>query len=693
VDSRPPISRWILVGALAVFLVYALNFFNFFVDDEGIPLVYAHNLIRGRGLTYTAIEGRIEGYSDFLHVLIDAVLLLVVRALHWRRVSTFFVGDGLALAAGVGTVGVVFATLRRSPAVAAPGAVAGLSFLALSGPLAVWSCSSLETVPFTFFLSLLMYGLVGGAHAPESRRFDWLVVAGAVAAILDRLDGPVYTGALIGAFLVVSSASRRRTIYRRVVLPVTAALILYHGWRIWYFEDVLNMPLYAKVMYKFTLTGNIVTKSARQPYWLEFVRLYGWPAVLLAIAAAAYAAWRERTARPLLIALATLTLYVSFVGDWMFGFRFFAHLMPMAAVTVALAISVIGHARPRVAWAAALAVVIWCTTSATAFERRYEAVEEKPSWWRSRALDERALFGSYYSIYEAARDRIGSGVKVSYNQAGFLPFMLELENIDTLGICSRFYAEMPTRDVFFTEVGRYSPLTDAHAINAAQAYLLYQDVPFLIERRDLLFKANGGRVPGTVMNGYYAITSDAASADVIYQRTDRDASEYRRNPRIFFENLAHVAYLRSASINGEVIAPKAMVSRLPFLRQDIAHVGLPHGHYVLDATFADGDVDVSEIDVARIASDAHVVMTLELRSADGTSRDVERIEVAGGVPREFVSRLPGPVKVNRLVLRIDGGTTADASVWLTDMRVQGQSAALAHYIQDRLSFGPARKAP
>lgn len=682
-----------LVGALAVFLVYALNFFNFFVDDEGIPLVYAQNLIRGRGLTYTAIEGRIEGYSDFLHVLIDAVLLLVVKALHWRRISIFFVGDTFALAAGLGTIGVVFATLRRSPAVAAPGAVAGLAFLALSGPLAVWSCSSLETAPFTFFLSLVMFGLVGGTHAADSRWFDRLVVGAGVAAILDRLDGPVYAGTLIAAFLVLATASRRRQMYRRIIVPLAAATVLYQGWRIWYFEDLLNMPLYAKVMYKFALNGNIVTKATRQPYWLEFVGVYGWPAVLLAIAAAAYAAWRERSARPLLIALAMSALYVSFVGDWMFGFRFFAHLMPAAAVTVAVAISVIGGTRPRAAWAAALAVVIWCTASATAFERRYETVEEKSSWWRSRGLDERGLFGPYYSIYEAARDRIGKGLKVSYNQAGFLPFMLEFENIDTLGICSRFYAEMPTRDVFFTEVGRYSPLTDAHAINAEQAYLLYQDVPFLIERRDLLIKANGGRVPGTVMNGYYAITSDTASADVIYQRTDRDASEYTRNPRIFFENLAHVAYLRSANINGERIAPKAMVSRLPFLRQDIAHVALPRGRYTLDVTFAGADVEVSELDVARIASDTHEVMTLDLRSADGSSRDVERIEVAGGVPREFVSRLASPVKVNRLVLQIDGDTTADASVWLTDMRVQGQSAALARYIRDRLSFAAVPKAP
>ena len=37
---------WI-IGAVSVFVCYALNFLYFFVDDEGIPLVYAQNLLRG----------------------------------------------------------------------------------------------------------------------------------------------------------------------------------------------------------------------------------------------------------------------------------------------------------------------------------------------------------------------------------------------------------------------------------------------------------------------------------------------------------------------------------------------------------------------------------------------------------------------------------------------------------------------
>jgi hypothetical protein len=679
-----------LFGALAIFLLYALNFFYFFVDDEGIPLVYAQNLIRGRGLTYSAIEGHIEGYSDFLHVLFDALLLLIVKAMHWPKITVFRVGDAIGLLAGLGTVTLAFLTMRRAPAVRAPGAVAGLALLALSGPLAVWSCSSLETVPFTFFVALMLFGLVAGGQAPDSRRLDRVVLGAGVAAVLERLDGPIYVAALIAAFAIASSATRRADMMKRIVWPLVAACVVYHGWRIWYFRDLLNMPLYAKVMYKLKWSANAVTKSPLRPYWVRFSEVYGWPAVAIAGAAAAYAARHEQTARPVLLAFVCLAAYVSYVGDWMFGFRFFVHLMPVAALMMAFAVSVAFGNRRGAAWTAAIAVVVWCGVAATAFERQYEAAEEKQSWWRERSLDERRLFGTYYSTYEAVRDGIGAGTTVAFSQAGFVPFMLELENVDTLGICSRFYAEMPTRDIFFTEVGRYSPFTASRSINAEQAYLLYHDVPFIIERRDLLWKAHAGRVPDAIMGGYYAAIPSGATGDVIYRRTDRDASEYKTNPRLFFENVAHVSYLRSAAVNGQAVPRSSIVRSLPFLREDTGNVVMVHGRYTLDLQFGAPDVEVSELDLNLAVADAPVVITLDLRSADGFARHIARFDLAKATPREFMERLPVPVMASRLSVQIDGPVDSNMSIWLTDLRVQGQTAELARYIRERLRFEPSQ---
>ena len=86
-------------AAMSVFAVHALNYLYFFVDDEAIPYVYAQNVLHGKGLVYNAIEGRVEGYSDFLHIWIATANLAPLRrwpisssaslapSMRWRRCS------------------------------------------------------------------------------------------------------------------------------------------------------------------------------------------------------------------------------------------------------------------------------------------------------------------------------------------------------------------------------------------------------------------------------------------------------------------------------------------------------------------------------------------------------------------------------------------------------------------------------
>ena len=106
------------------------------MDDEGIPFVYAQQLLNHHGLVYSSVaDGRVEGYSDFLHVLTGAAVLGLTRALDWPKISVFFLGKCLALAAAVATLLIVFATLRRLKVVTVPGATAGLAFLGPVGAI------------------------------------------------------------------------------------------------------------------------------------------------------------------------------------------------------------------------------------------------------------------------------------------------------------------------------------------------------------------------------------------------------------------------------------------------------------------------------------------------------------------------------------------------------------------------------
>jgi hypothetical protein len=677
---------WIIV-AIAIFLGYALNFLYFFVDDEGIALVYAQNLLRGRGLIYSALEGPVESYSNFLQVWLDALFLGATHLIGWPKLAVFFVGKAAALAAAAACIAVTYLTMRRLPGVTDSGAVSGLAVLALSGPLALWSCSSMETASFALLVSLLTFALVAGTYTPQPHPFDRLAAVAAVLVGLDRIDGLLFSAALIGAFAMFADHSRRKALAVRVMVPAIAVLALYHGWRLWYFGNVLNLPLYAKVLYKLRPQGRLLIKAPPLPYGLRFVQLYGWTAILAVAAAVAVAVRRHRPLRPPVLACAILATYVCVVGDWMFGLRFFVALMPLIAIVASLAISVLFGTRRMLGWIVALAIVAWAAVSARAFERQYESATSAVSWLRQPTFDAGRFFGSYYGLLEVAQAHIGAGQKVAYNQAGFLPFMLNLENIDNLGICSRFYARLPAQDLFFTEVGHYAPLTAHASIGAEEAYLLDQDVPFVIQRGDLLRGANDGHVPAELMGGYYRILArDPFDNDVIYQRTARDASAYKTNPHLFFENLAHTAYVQRAVVNQRVVAPDDIAAAFPFLRESTGSV-MAAESFEIDLQFALKDMQVSELDINDIRAHHHAAaVSLELLSAAGVAQYHLAFALSTGEARGVFERLPAPVKASRLVLRITTAPGERTRVSISDMRVQGQSPVLARYIRKTLRF-------
>src|SRR5437868_2564788 len=47
----------LLAASAVVFVIHALNYLYFFVDDEGIPFVFARHLLQGKGLVYNSFEG------------------------------------------------------------------------------------------------------------------------------------------------------------------------------------------------------------------------------------------------------------------------------------------------------------------------------------------------------------------------------------------------------------------------------------------------------------------------------------------------------------------------------------------------------------------------------------------------------------------------------------------------------------
>src|SRR4029078_4706861 len=134
----------------------------------------------------------------------------------------------------------VTARTLRAQQVALPGVCAALLFLSLSGPLAVWACSSLEAVTFALVTTAF-------AAALMTRASRAAMLLGA-AAILLRIDGPIYVGA-IGLAIAVAMPETRASA-RRAALPIALVAVTYHAWRLWYLRAIPSAPVAAQVLFR-----------------------------------------------------------------------------------------------------------------------------------------------------------------------------------------------------------------------------------------------------------------------------------------------------------------------------------------------------------------------------------------------------------------------------------------------------------
>ncbi len=411
------------------------------------------------------------------------------------------------------------------------------------------------------------------------------------------------------------------------------------------------------------------------------MRLYGlWAAGVLAVAAAIVAR-RSPAARTATVALVILGLYVQLVSDWMFGWRFVVALLPLAAILIATAI---GRAPRRIAWIAAALTIVWCGAVASAFASTYVSSEKKPLFWAEPRGGQAAWLGRYYDVVTVGRGLIHRGARVAYNQAGLLPYLLDVENVDDLGICSGFVARLPTTDVYYTGVGRYSPLTDQPVLRTAQAYLLYQDVQFVIAPLDLLVKANHDGVPDAILDDYFTrIPSDALHQNVIYRRSAKPAGDYRRDSTLFAENLAHTSRLLRADIGGRQIDSDRIGPDLPMFRE-LTTARTFTGDLRIDLAFARRNEDAHAFYVSAITSNVPLTLTLSLSDDQGrqTLRKVYALESG---TRGVFDRFPAAAPAVAMTLDFDVPGTDD-TVTIADVRLEGQSAALKAYLSRNLRF-------
>lgn len=182
---RPLSLRFVAVPFL-LYLLHALLFGGWIVDDAGISFVYARNLAAGHGLVAQPGLPPVEGFSNFLWVLLLAPLLAV-------RLFDPVLTPKLVSAA---LVAASFLLLHRSLVRLDPAgrtvSLVTLSLLALNTSFVVWTVSGLEN-PLYVCLICLLFALLARERT-ESPSWRLSLAAGAVTVgiAMTRPDGILF---------------------------------------------------------------------------------------------------------------------------------------------------------------------------------------------------------------------------------------------------------------------------------------------------------------------------------------------------------------------------------------------------------------------------------------------------------------------------------------------------------------------
>lgn len=333
----------VVIAAVALY-INARHYFPFIADDAYISLRYAHRLIHGHGLTWTA-GPPVEGYSNLLWTLLCAFL----GALGINLVTATRILGGLGMSAVFGAI--LWAVFPRRLAAVGAALAAMLGF-AVAGPVGAWAVGGLEQ---PLVAALLAWSIVTCAPLVDDEAITrrQVILPGTLLALLTlaRVDAAILVAGLCLALVVVHR-------FRRC------------GWQRGLLLAVLPLATFlAQMVFRVTYYDSFVPNTARVKVAFTSARLHGgWDYVasaasisvlLLAIAALPIligGRWRGprwRLACVAWIVAAVWAAYILIIGGDIFpAYRHWVAVLAAVSIAAALGLALITEHKPRVGWLA-----------------------------------------------------------------------------------------------------------------------------------------------------------------------------------------------------------------------------------------------------------------------------------------------------------------------------------------------------
>jgi len=397
---------------------HAYRFFQ--PDDTFIFLVYAQNLLHSNGLTFNGEV--VEGFSSLSWTLIVSIAgLLTDDLLSAAKMTSLitYISHAILLAA----------LLKRwRPATTALDAAIVVGLFFAMPAVAIWAASGMETILFSLLLTTAAFGyLIESYAAPTKMRG---VISGLLFGLIatTRPEGV----ALIAipccyefARLLFLRTCNWKTLFTTCLIFCGLTLLLMI-WRQTWFGEWLPTTVQAK-------TGNLRLQIVNGiSYAKGFCSEYFY--LVAAYVAACFYLFLNQDSRTRFFALmsaVTTCGYLMFVvaagGDWMLSFRLLAPLMPIALLTIALALSHFKTAR-RVLLV--LPILVFAITDSWALYA--------PTRQQAASDNGDIVMGQYIRSLG-----LPSSAKVAVIDAGAIPYFSALPTIDMIGLNNTHIAKLP----------------------------------------------------------------------------------------------------------------------------------------------------------------------------------------------------------------------------------------------------------
>ncbi len=230
-----------------IYLLHANYLKGWIVDDAGISFVYSRNLASGFGLVAQPGVLPVEGYSNFLWV----VILAPFFALHWfdpiltpKIISAILV---------LGTFLVLAKTLQKLSSYSRMASFVVLSLLAINTSFVVWTSSGLENPLYSLELAFLLLIVCSSIKNPGFPAINALaigIVFGLIA--LTRPEGLLYSLLIPVIIILILYGKKevdRRSWVSHTLLMVSSFCLIFSSYLIFrriYFGDFFPNPYYAK---------------------------------------------------------------------------------------------------------------------------------------------------------------------------------------------------------------------------------------------------------------------------------------------------------------------------------------------------------------------------------------------------------------------------------------------------------------